>query len=62
MGKGLYEKKFDEWFATQLRDELESGKEYYGHVSFTNNENFACRVVNRLLQSVNFVTQKKKLF
>ena len=62
MGKGLYEKKFDEWFATQLRDELESGKEYYGQVSFINNKNFACRVVNRLLRSINFVTQKKKLF
>ena len=54
--------KFNEWFATQLRNELKSGKELENITIksfFINNETLACRMVNRLLQSVN---TEKKLF
>ena len=53
--------KFNEWFTTQLRNELESGKELENTTMkffFINSETFTCRVVTRLPKPVNFVTRK----
>ena len=52
--------KFNKWFATHLRNEFESGKELENiTIKFflSTTKPLHCRVVNRLLQSVKFVTR-----
>ena len=65
MGKRLWETKVQRIVRNKVKKWIRKWKgirKYHDQVSFINNETFTCCVVNRLLQSVNFVTRKINYF
>ena len=65
MSEGLYEPEVQRMVRNTVKKLVRKWKgirKYHAQVSFINNETFACRVVNRLLQSVNVVTRKRNYF
>ena len=65
MGEGRYETEVQRMIRSIVKKWIRTSKwikKYQDHVSFINNETFTCRVVNRLLQWVNFVIRKGNCF